>query len=140
MTFSRKTATRKKNLDLLGLGHPLIDALINYMRGEGLSGEVLIAKCNGLTRCASTRYVFTVEFEDGTKRDLYRNFVVDGMETCDDLAYLQNNALEPGGVPAKLDLEIQLEALIRNEEAKIRSTCNGVMNIRNKCVGIEFLY
>jgi SNF2 family DNA or RNA helicase len=139
-TFSRKIATRKKNLDLLGLGHPLMDALIDYMKGEGISGEVLIAKCDGLARCASARYVFTVEFEEGTKRDLYRNFVVDGTEGCDDLIYLQNATLEACDAPVKPELEIQSESLIRNEEAKIRSTYDGVMNIRNKCVGIEFLY
>lgn len=140
VTFSRKSATRKKNLDLLGLGHPLIDALIDYVRGEGISGEVLLAKSDGLAPCASLRYVFRVEFEDGTRRELYRNFVVDGTETCDDLTYLRNTTLETGGMPAKPGLEIQSEFLIRTEEAKIRSTYDGVINIRNKCVGIEFIH
>lgn len=37
------------------------------------------------------------------------------------------------------DLESKVEMLIRNEEAKIRSAYDGVINIRNKCVGIQLI-
>jgi hypothetical protein len=48
VSFSRKTATRKKNVDLLGIGHPLIDALLDFYKSESVPGELLNAECDGM--------------------------------------------------------------------------------------------
>ena len=140
VTFSRKIATRKKNVDLLGIGHPLIDALIDYLKGEAISGEVLNAKCEGVPSCLAARYLFMIDFEDGTKRELYKKFLLDGAELPEDLVLLQDRMCK-SETPVNIlsDLESKVEMLIRNEEAKIRSTYDGVINIRNKCVGIQVI-
>ncbi len=39
-TFDRALATRKKKAELLGIGHPLIDALISYLKAPPFSAEV----------------------------------------------------------------------------------------------------
>jgi hypothetical protein len=140
VTFSRKIATRKKNVDLLGIGHPLMDALIDYLKREGISGEVLDVKCDGVPSCLAARYLFTIDFEDGTKRELYKKFLLDGAELPEDLVLLQDSMCK-SETPVNIlsDLESKVEMLIRNEEAKIRSTYDGVINIRHKCVGIQLI-
>jgi SNF2 family DNA or RNA helicase len=40
VTFNRELATRTKKCELLGLGHPLIDALISYLQNAPFHGEV----------------------------------------------------------------------------------------------------
>ena len=39
-TFDRDIATRKKRVDLLGIGHPLVDVLLDYLRKAPFPGEV----------------------------------------------------------------------------------------------------
>ena len=138
VTFSRKTATRKKNVDLLGIGHPLIDALIDYYRSESVSGELLNAKHDGISSSLIARYLFTIEFEDGTRRELYQSFLIDGEEKLGDLDFLLREDFRGNGSPVPLSLiQDKLKMFTRNHEAKIRSDYDGVINVRHKCVGIQ---
>lgn len=140
VTFSRKLATRKKNIDLLGVGHPLIDALFDYLKGDGISGEVLNVKCDDVSPSQSVRYLFKVDFDDGTRRELYKSFLIGGTESPDDLSQLCSNKWQEWTISDKRNnFENRLDILIRNEEAKIRSEYEGVINIRNKCVGIQLI-
>ena len=131
VTFSRKTATRKRNVDLLGIGHPLIDALLDFYKSESVSGELLNVKCDGVAPNLTARYLFITEFEDGTRRELYQSFVVDGQEPPNDLDFLfkegfkESESLEPVFFIDKLKMFPQ------NQEAKIRSNYDGVTNIRH---------
>jgi superfamily II DNA/RNA helicase len=138
VSFSRKTATRKKNVDLLGIGHPLIDALLDFYKSESVSGELLNAECDGMDTCLTARYLFTIEFEDGTRRELYQSFLLDGKEGLSDLDFLvcddfrANESLKPLSF-----VEDKMKMFTQNQEAKIRSDYDGVINIRHKCVGIQ---
>ena len=138
VTFSRKTATRKKNVDLLGIGHPLIDALIDSFKSESVSGELLNVKCGYSPSCLTARYFFTIEFEDGTRREMYQSFVVDGKEVPDDLDFLLHKdfkkveSLEPIFFNAD-----KLKMFTQNQEATIHSNYDNVINVRYKCVGIQ---
>ncbi|MDL1982492.1 MAG: hypothetical protein LWX02_13755, partial [Deltaproteobacteria bacterium] len=140
VSFSRKTATRKKNVDLLGIGHPLIDALINYYKSDSVSGELLNVKCDGMDHCLTARYLFTIEFEDGTRRELYQNFLIEGKEELSDLDFLvcddfrANESLKPLSF-----IEDKMKMFTQNHEAKIRSDYDGVINVRHKCVGIQII-
>ena len=138
VSFSRKTATRKKNVDLLGIGHPLIDALINYYKSDSVSGELLNAGCDGMAPCLTARYLFTIEFEDGTRRELYQNFLIEGEEELDDLDFLICKDFRTNESPVSLSfIEDKLRMFTQNQEAKIRSNYDGVINVRYKCVGIQ---
>ncbi len=138
VTFSRKTATRKKNVDLLGIGHTLIDALLDFYKSESVSGELSNIKCDGVAPCLTSRHLFTIEFEDGTRRELYQSFVIDGKEVPDDLDFLLHKdfkkveSLEP--ILFNAD---KLKMFTRNHEAKIRSDYDAVINVRHKCVGVQ---
>ncbi|MBW2664589.1 MAG: hypothetical protein JRD93_22105, partial [Deltaproteobacteria bacterium] len=135
VSFSRKTATRKKNVDLLGIGHPLIDALINYYKSDSVSGELLNVKCNDVVPNMTARYIFIIEFKDGTKRELYQSFLINGKEELDDLDFLFRNDFRTHESSVSLSfIEDKLKMFTRNYEAKIRSDYDGIINVRYKCV------
>jgi hypothetical protein len=117
-----------------------MDALIDYLKGEGISGEVLNVKYDGIPSCLAARYLFMIDFEDGTKRELYKKFLLDGVELSEDLVLLQDNRWQSQTPSSALpNLANKLEMVIRNEEAKIRSTYNGVINIRSRYVGVQVI-
>jgi len=139
-TFSRKIATRKKNVDLLGIGHPLIDALINYYKTDSINGELLQGVYDGLPSNVTVRFLFTVNFEDGTQRELYEKFITEGKELPRDLELLlREDGQHKSSPETSLGLEEKIGMFIRNEEAKIRSLYEGVINIRNRCIGIQVI-
>jgi SNF2 family DNA or RNA helicase len=138
VTFSRKTATRKRNVDLLGIGHPLIDALLDFYRSESVTGELLNARCDDIAPSLTARYLFIIEFEDGTRRELYQSFVIDGEEVPNDLDFLFHKGFEKleSLEPIFFNAE-KVKMFSQNQEATIRSNYDGVINIRHKCVGIQ---
>lgn len=136
-TFSRKTATRKKGMDLMGIGHPLVDALIDYYRSEAVSGDVLNAANEFLPSMIEARYIFTIDFSDGTKRELYKTFTLSGNETNSDSKLLASLSWTGNSNPQALtDFKERLSMLTRNYEATIRSEYEGVLNVRANCVGL----
>jgi len=137
VTFSRKLATRKKGVDLLGLGHPLIDALVDYFGSEAVNGDVLLARCEGTPAKVTARYLFTMDFEDGSRRERYETLVLEGATPADDLSFLRRMGWETDSTKPPKNIEDQLRILVQNQDAKIRSISDGVINVRARCVGIE---
>ncbi|MCC7203041.1 MAG: DEAD/DEAH box helicase family protein [Nitrospirae bacterium] len=137
MTFTRKTATRKKGVELLGIGHPLINALIEFYKSDNVSGEILSAGYKGLSGNLCARYIFRVEFSDNTYREIYKGFPLFGAEISDDIAFLQEQRWEDTeDNHRKYPITEHCEMLVRNYEAYLRSENEGVINVRAKCVGI----
>jgi superfamily II DNA or RNA helicase len=64
-TFDRQVAMRKRQIELMGIGHPFIDALIAFLQGPRTSGEVTLLKTNGTSTEPRllTRSLITVEGE-----------------------------------------------------------------------------
>ena len=138
VSFSRETASRKKNVDLLGIGHPLIDALLDFYKSESVSGELLNVKCDDMLPNLTVRYLFIIEFKDGTRRELYLSFLIDGKKELSDLNLLISNNFKANESPEPLSfIEDKMKMFIQNQEAKIRSDYDGVINIRYKCAGIQ---
>ena len=46
-TFDRHVAMRKRHVELLGIGHPFIDALLSFLQSPKVSGEVTYRRVNG---------------------------------------------------------------------------------------------
>jgi hypothetical protein len=140
VTFSRKTATRKKGVDLLGIGHPLIDALLGYLKSEKFSGDILITGHANFAGNFSVRFLFRMEFKDNTFKELYKEFPLNGAERINDL-----NCLKKNGWKTSPDnnwnenIQDQCDTLVKHHEAYLRSENEGVVNIRSKCVGISNL-
>ncbi|MCD4776208.1 MAG: hypothetical protein K8S15_09200, partial [Candidatus Aegiribacteria sp.] len=138
VSFSRKTATRKKKVDLLGIGHPFIDALLDFYKSESMPAELLNVRCDSTSPCLTVRYIFTLEFRDGTKRELYQSFLIDGKEELSDLDFLARDDFRANESLERLSfVEDKIKMFTQNQEAKIRSDYDGVINVRHKCVGIQ---
>ncbi len=85
----------------------------------------------------AARYIFTIDFSDGTKRELYKNFVLSGEKTRSDSKLLASALWTDKSSPQILtDFKEQLLMLTRNYEAALRSEYEGVLNVRAKCVGL----
>ncbi|GAB61814.1 MAG: helicase [Candidatus Jettenia sp.] len=138
VTFSRKVATKKKGIDLMGIGHPLIDSLIDYYKSDAISGDVLISQNDGVPEIFSARYISIIDFEDSTKKELYKELILLGTHVKSDIELLTQRRWKDNNYTISNSNEInkQLSMLIRNYEAKLRSEYKGVLSIRSKCVGI----
>ncbi|MBW2570516.1 MAG: hypothetical protein JRE47_14420 [Deltaproteobacteria bacterium] len=96
------------------------------------------AGCDGIAPCLTARYLFTIEFKDGTRREQYQSFLIEGKEELDDLDFLFRNDFRTHESPVSLSfIEDKLNMFTRNYEAKIRSDYDGIINVRYKCVGIQ---
>lgn len=138
VTFSRKTATRKKNVELLGIGHPLIDALLDIYKSESVSGELLNVKCDGVAKNLTARFLFIIEFDDGTRREEYHSFLLEGGNVSEDFSYLfNNNFRQADKFEPSSNIQDKLEMFNQNQKAIIKSKYDGVVNIRQKCIGIQ---
>ncbi len=135
VTFSRKVATRKKGVELMGLGHPLVDALIAHYKSDKVEGEVLLL--GGFRKpFVSLHYVFEIDFGDGTKRELYKEILFEGTRSPSEIAFLKEEFFEKKGKP-KLEIKKdRLSSVIENIKASIRAEYDDIVNIRPKCVGI----
>ena len=135
VTFSRQTATRRKGIELLGLGHPLIDALLAHYKSDRVDGEVLLLDdFDKAFLCL--RYIWEIDFTDGMRRTLYKEIPLHGTCTAYDLELLKGHNTETMQ-HTNLSLETdRLESIVENTRASIRSEYDGIVNIRHKCVGI----
>lgn len=137
MTFSRKTATRKKGVDLLGIGHPLINALLEYYIKEDVPGEILSIKHPSLSGSCCARCIFRMEFDDRTSKEIYEELPLIGNATINDIAFLKETDWKEDALGIDiLNIREKIEILLRSHEAFLRSEYDGVLNIRSKCVGI----
>jgi superfamily II DNA or RNA helicase len=75
VTFDRAVAMRKRNTELLGLGHPLVDALIAYLKRPVWKGDVACLSAACPASALSTRWLVTMEMDDGKTRQVYSNIV-----------------------------------------------------------------
>jgi len=72
-TFDRQLAMRRKNATLLGIGHPLIDALLNELQRDDLPGGVTyICSGGGADPFLRVHALAHVKYEDGKTRRLLR--------------------------------------------------------------------
>jgi len=121
----------------MGIGHSLIDALMDYHRSEAVSGDVLSVANEHMPTATTARYIFTIDFSDGTKRELYKNFLLSGEETDIDAKLLSSSSWTDQPSPRPMtDMKERLSMLTRNHEATIRSEYEGVLNVRANCVGL----
>src|SRR5581483_3838740 len=92
VTFDRAVAMRKRNTELLGLGHPLVDALISHLKRPSWKGDVALLSSAGSGSRLAARWLVTMEMEGGKSRQVYLHFVAPGTDGS-----------EPGGGRADLE-------------------------------------
>jgi len=146
-TFERDVAMRRRNVQLLGLGHPLVDALIRHLQLPQQAGDVccLGNAAEGGNGGMSIRALFYLELERGRKRSVYVNLL-----------------LTPGGsweeAPPRFDVDLLAQQRAPSREvvtgrtleglqpiaehaldamgARLRATTDGVVSIRHTIAGL----
>ena len=125
----------------MGIGHPFVDALFEYYKSDAISGDVLNVKNGNVPGKLSARHLFKIDFEDNTHKEFYKEFILAGEDTgINDINLLHKNNWEvESNIQGIEDLGRQLEILVRNYEAELRSQYDGILNIRASCVGLIYI-
>jgi hypothetical protein len=144
VTFNRDVAMRRRKVEFLGLGHPLIDALITYLRSPRWQGTVAEFSSSVSDRSVSVRWFVTVQMEGGKEKQYYRHVMVNALGSTSevderqDLDSLRDVSSQPNDAHpifdervrdfAKADLECFL--------AGVRANSDGVLALRPELVGV----
>lgn len=135
VTFSRNVATKQKGVELFGLGHPLIDAIVRYYQQDSVDGNVLTIR-TGQHECVSLRYLFEIKFSDGSNRTIYKNIQMQEAQAISDIDLLSMRIDESvSNSSEQLSME-RIDTLIENSKASIRAEYDDIVNIRERCIGI----
>ena len=148
VVFDRKLAMRKRRAELFGIGHPLVDALIEHLKSPLFPGEVSISETTSENYPISIRCVFVVNFEDGMKKVFYKGFYLskDGKleqfqpkADIKSLSTLRNKLKQSDlktTVPIPEWLKGRVVSIISEEEARLRAKFDKVLSINSKVVGL----
>jgi len=148
-TFSRELAMRRRNIQLLGLGHPLIDALIRYLQRPQQPGEVAALTVPDATRRQlSVRTVSHLELEAGRRRSGYTHLLLapDGSweeapPACDvEWLGVALSSIRQASEDADLgQLRSFAQDALAAAEARLRATVDGVVSVRHREVGLALM-
>ncbi|MBN2391966.1 MAG: DEAD/DEAH box helicase family protein [Anaerolineae bacterium] len=140
VVFDRAVAMRRRKAQLLGLGHPLVDALVSHFSAPRVRGQVTVFP---EADAVSARYIIEAEMENGRQRSDYHEFVVglDGTwqkaSARRDVIGLQNRLVDAGiGLSLPGSVREQIEAAVRAAEATIRAETDQVVTVRSRLVGL----
>jgi len=118
VTFDRELAMRKKKCELLGVGHPLVDALIAYLQNAPFSGDTTCLPANGAkSGLVEARYRVTWDRADQGSSATVVRVSVNGQCYVDEGGF-DAERLDTGhytGAPAPAALPLEAEE--RAEEA-----------------------
>jgi superfamily II DNA or RNA helicase len=145
-TFERDVAMRRRNVQLLGLGHPLVDALIRHLQQPQQAGEVShLGNAPEGNEGMSIRALFYLELEKGRKRSVYVNLLLTPGGSWEeapprfdvDLLAQQPLHSRGGGNSRVLEgLESIAEQALDAVGARLRATTDGVISIRHTIAGL----
>jgi superfamily II DNA/RNA helicase len=148
VTFDRKLALRRRKVELFGLGHPLVDALITHLTNPIFSGDVTVLEGETQDNAVSVRCLFTVNFEGGMRRHFYKSFTIHGDMSCnpdswrEDIACLTSLSnprqlrQSQNGVKIGEATKQRIASIITEEEARIRAGWDKVLSITSQVVGL----
>jgi superfamily II DNA or RNA helicase len=144
-TFDRKAAMRKRKAQLLGLGHPLINALFEHLQSSSFKGDLsLIPTEGGEGFGYSVRLLVTLDFENRRREKVYKHYLVDRnaswqeAQTRFDINKLTSQTSSEANSDISrppLNLADVMRHLVANVEAQLMSSTEGVTSIRTKQIG-----
>jgi superfamily II DNA or RNA helicase len=142
-TFDRQIAMRRRKAQLLGLGHPLVDALIAHLQSPLFRGEVACLG-NGGSACVSVRLLLHLDFEDGRRERRYQHFLLErdgSWRAAPVTADLRALTAVPAPVPSGQvhpgdDLRQRIDEIARNEQSAIRAEVDSLVSVRSSVQGL----
>jgi SNF2 family DNA or RNA helicase len=149
VTFDRALAMRTRKAHFFGLGHPLVDTLLEYLRGPRFPGEVTVLPGSRESEQWSVRFLVTVELEGGRQHVAYEHFLLDAdgaweeAEPRADIDSLVASRGVAGDVRATAeprriaDAQARTEQAERELHARARSRFDGVLSVRTHVVGVS---
>jgi hypothetical protein len=149
VTFDRAVAMRKRNAELLGLGHLLVDALISHLKRPSWKGDVacLSPACPGSS--LSARWLVTMEMDGGKTRQVYLNIVAPAPGARDhpggraDLEALATSLHPPAQTALTPEFLVQargiVEASLNDWLSRARAEQDGVRGFRIELVGLSLV-
>jgi hypothetical protein len=146
-TFDRALAMRTRKAHFFGLGHPLVDALIKYLRGPRFPGETAALSGSSGGEKWSVRFLVTVGLESGRQEVAYEHIVLDENGAWEQAAPRADlNALTtPSAAGEHLKQEASRVADVharaiqseRELQARVRARSDGVLSVRTLVVGVS---
>ena len=118
VTFDRELSMRKKKCELLGVGHPLIDALVAYLQNAPFSGDTAILPADGAKPgVVEARYRVTWDRADqGSSASVVR-VSVNGQCITDENGFDAERMESGQTAPTTAPFKFPMEAEARAEEA-----------------------
>ncbi len=143
VTFDRKLAMRRRGVQLLGLGHPLIDGLVAHLQSAQTRGDVTSFAATDNTEVElSVRLLVHLNFEDGRIEKRYKNYIADNQSWSERnsrldvemLSKVQNNGAVPGEIVRTSFTEV-LKQIRTNAEADVRTKHEKLASVRVREIG-----
>lgn len=151
-TFNRELAMRRRKTELLGLGHPLVDALIHHLQAPSWKGGVsyLSSAAGNGGKVFSIRYLVTANIEKDHPKKFYYHCLIHsdngGIKPADermDLKIIQNIPAQPwreSDVLRNLEtIKEMAESGLGDYQADLRGKVDGIESLRHELVGISIL-
>jgi len=143
VTFDRALAMRRRKAQLLGLGHPLVDALIDYLQGPQHRGEATALPASTQhDRTLSIRCLIQIDLENGKRRKAYQDIRVnvDGSWTESparaDVERLSARTTDaPTTTFADTAIRESVKTILGSLEASWRADTDGAVAVRASVVG-----
>ena len=144
VTFDRALAMRRRKAQLLGLGHPLVDALIDYLQGPQHRGEVTALPASTQDdHVLSIRCLIQMDLENGKRRKAYQDIRLSGdgswtvanpRADVEQLAMLDASPSSIGF--ANSEMREHSKTILGSLEASWRADIDGVITVRASIHGL----
>jgi hypothetical protein len=144
VTFDRDLAMRRRKVEFLGLGHPLIDALVTHLRSPKWPGSAANLSGTNANGCVSVRWFVTVQMEGGKEKQYYRHIKINSLGSTSEVEERYDLDLL-GNMPSRsADSHSYSREKIRESAqadleyflAHLRANNDGVLAIRPELVGL----
>jgi hypothetical protein len=148
VTFDRALAMRTRKAQLFGLGHPLVDALIEYLRGPQFHGEAAILPGGNSTEHWSVRILVKAELEGGRQHVTYEHLLLDldggwaqappriDVDALPAARAANANSINANGLARIAEIQARVSEGERELQARVRSHLDGVLAVRTLLVGV----
>lgn len=145
-TFDRSVAMRRRKVEFLGLGHPLVDSLIVHLQSSRRPGTLSAVQTAMGIGC-SLRYLVVAQFDSGIAKHFYRNCLCDSDGSWGianervDLELMKSHFTtgQTAAPASSFDtdaLRQRAEAGLSEFQTELRAKLDGLSSLRGQTVGV----